>query len=209
MAAAVERPAIQPILRMLGSGDGAAIVELAVSLPLLIVLVVGIFDFGGAFNLKEELSNTVREGARFGAAQPTNDLCGSCNPPPSINAAAYLVDAYLTAAHINDCGLAAVLAGTPSGTGPPWTYSAASGGCGGTLTLKIAKDLSTGSGTPTCSLTMSNYGANGVIVNAPCTNVSISYPYQWHFNNVIQLISPGSSFALTNIQTNAIVANQD
>jgi hypothetical protein len=206
MPAAVERPAIQYSRSLPGSGDGAAIVELAVSLPLLIVLVVGIFDFGGAFNLKQELNNAVREGARFGAAQPTNDLCGSCNPPPSINAVAYLVDGYLTAAHINDCGLSGVLTGS---SGPPWSYSAASGGCAGTLTLKIAKDPSTGSGTPTCSLTMSNYGANGVSVNAPCTRVSISYPYLWHFNNVIQLISPGSSFALTNIQTNATVANQD
>jgi uncharacterized membrane protein len=59
---------------LLRQTEAAAIIEFAVALPLLIVLVVGIFDFGGAFNLKQKLNNAVREGARFGASQPTNDL---------------------------------------------------------------------------------------------------------------------------------------
>jgi Flp pilus assembly protein TadG len=188
----------------LHDGAGAAIVEFAVSLPLLIVLVVGIFDFGGAFNLKQELDNVMREGARFGAAQPTNDLCSSCGVPPSVDAIRYLVDSYLVAATINDCGLST--ASLPT-SGPPWIYTASSG-CTGTLSLGISKDP-TATASPSCSLAMSNYGANGVTVNALCTKVTITYPYQWHFNNVIQLISPSSSFALTNIQTSAIVANQD
>ena len=54
--------------------EAAALIEFAVALPLLVVLVMGIFDFGGAFNLKQELNNAVREGAGFGASQPTNDL---------------------------------------------------------------------------------------------------------------------------------------
>ena len=55
-------------LRLLRDTNGAALIEFAVALPLLVVLVVGIFDFGGAFNLKQELNNAVREGARFGPA---------------------------------------------------------------------------------------------------------------------------------------------
>ena len=54
-------------LRRLGGAEAAAMAEFAVALPLLIVLVVGIFDFGAAFNLKQELNNALREGARFGA----------------------------------------------------------------------------------------------------------------------------------------------
>ena len=54
---------------------------------------------------------------------------------------------------------------------------------------------------------MTNYG--GSTIYAPCTKVSIQYPYQWHFNNVIQLISPGSNFSLSNIQSDATAANQD
>jgi Flp pilus assembly protein TadG len=195
----------QRVFGVLEGANGAAIVEFAVSLPLLIVLVVGIFDFGGAFNLKQELNNAVREGARFGAAQPTNDLCTTCTAPPSVDAIRYLVDAYLRAARINDCGLNG--AAVPS-SGPPWSYTAASG-CVGTLTLTIAKDAVGGLGSPTCSLTMSNYGGTGVTAYAPCTKVSIQYPYEWHFNNVIRLISPGSSFLLSTIQTNATAENLD
>jgi Flp pilus assembly protein TadG len=186
------------------SGTGAAIVEFAVALPLLIVLVVGIFDFGGAFNIKQELSNVTREGARFGAAQPTNDLCNACGAPPSIDAIRYLVDSYLLAAKINDCGLNG--ATLPAG-GPPWAYTAAGNGCAGTLTLTIARDATGGLANPSCSLTMNNYG--GTTVYAPCTKVSITYPYQWHFNNVLHLISPGSSFLLSTIPANATVANLD
>jgi Flp pilus assembly protein TadG len=184
--------------------NGAAIAEFAVALPLLIVLVVGIFDFGGAFNLKQELNNAARQGARFGAAQPTNDLCTGCVAPPSVNAIRYLVDSYLNAAKINDCGLSTVGA---SSAGSPWTYTASTG-CSGTLTLTIARDASAGVASPTCPLlTMPNYG--GATVYAPCTEVTIQYPYQWRFDNVIQLISPGSHLLLSTIQTNATAANQD
>jgi len=186
---------------------GASLVEFAVSLPLLVVLVVGIFDFGGAFNLKQELSNAMREGARFEAAQPTNDLCSSCTAPPSVDAARYVIDAYLIAARINDCGLAG-LSASQSSSGPPWVYTS-SGTCTGSVILTIARDPSQGSGTPTCSLPASNYGSNGVNVYLLCANVSISYPYQWHFNNVIQLISPGTSLGLTNLQTAAAAENME
>jgi Flp pilus assembly protein TadG len=193
---------VRRFLVLLGTSGGASIVEFAVALPLLIVLVVGIFDFGAAFNLKQQLNNAARQAARFGASQPTNDLCTGCAAPGSVSAIRYLVDSYLTNAKINDCGLNTAA----SGTGSPWSYTAAAG-CGGTLTLTITRDASAEVATPTCQVTMNNYG--GVTVLAPCTMVTISYPYQWRFNNVIQLIAPGSHFLLSTIQTNATVANQD
>ncbi|PYY04272.1 MAG: hypothetical protein DMG69_31010, partial [Acidobacteria bacterium] len=54
--------------------QAAQIVELAVTLPVLMILVVGIYDFGQAFNLKQKLAGAVREGARFAANQSTGDL---------------------------------------------------------------------------------------------------------------------------------------
>ena len=201
---ALKRLLAERLFELPQSSTGAAIVEFAVALPLLIVLVVGIFDFGGAFNIKQEPSNVTREGARFGAAQPTNDLCNTCIAPPSIDAIRYLVDSYLTAAKINDCGLNG--AALPA-AGPPWAYTAAGNGCAGTLTLTISRDATGGLANPSCSLTLSNYG--GVTVYAPCTKVSITYPYQWHFNNVLHLISPGSTFLLSTIPANATVVNQD
>src|SRR5229473_8654510 len=85
--------------------DDAAsqIVEFAVALPLLAVFVVGIFDFSGAFTLKQKLTNAARDGARVAAAAPANDLG---NPvPTSVDLAFRVVDNYLQAVNVNDCGL--------------------------------------------------------------------------------------------------------
>jgi Flp pilus assembly protein TadG len=182
--------------------EGASIVEFAVALPLLVVLVVGIFDFGAAFNLKQQLNNAARQGARFGASQPTNDLCTGCAAPPSVSAIRYVVDSYLTNAKINDGGLNTAVALSP---GSPWIYTAT--GCAGPLTLTIARDATGVSGRASCQLTVTNYG--GLTVYAPCTKVSIRYPYQWRFNNVIQLVAPGSHSLLSRVPSDATVANQD
>ncbi len=111
---------------LLRATDAAALIEFAVALPLLVVLVVGIFDFGGAFNLKQELSNAAREGARFGAAQPSNDISPSISKPPSVDAIRFLVDSYLQTAHINDCGLSAIPEPN-NGGGLLWVYTASTG----------------------------------------------------------------------------------
>lgn len=176
--------------------DAASLAEFAISLPLLIVLVVGIFDFGGAFNQKQELNNAVREGARFGASQPTNDLCTGCPAPPSVDAIRVLVDSYLLAAHLNDCSLSTI--SSASTNGPPWVYSANAGCPTPGLTLTIVR------GYPQCNLT-----TPAPVVNIPCTQVTISYPYAWHFNSVIQLLAPGSNLALTTLTTASTAANMD
>jgi hypothetical protein len=177
--------------------EAAALIEFAVALPLLVVLVVGIFDFGGAFNLKQELNNAVREGAGFGASQPTNDLLNS-GTPPSVDAVRYLVASYLQAARINDCGLA-TMAAPASGVGQIWVY-ATRGSCPGLLQLTIQRPC-IGS---LCPPAVGTYPANTYIPN---TYVKISYPYQWHFNNVIQLLVPGANYALSSIKTDATAAN--
>jgi TadE-like protein len=204
-----ERAASSPrhqVFYLLRETGAAAIIEFAVALPLLVVLVVGIFDFGGAFNLKQELNNAVREGARFGAAQPTNDL--GLAQPPSVSAIRSLVDSYLLTAHIKDCGLngAAATGGSPLA----WTYTASGGGCPGTLTLTINR------GNPAAIVTPPHppypnlqETINGSTVNIPSTQVWISYPYQWHFNNVIQLLVPSASYTLGNIQSDATAVNTD
>jgi hypothetical protein len=61
-------------------------------------------------------------------------------------------------------------------------------------------------GYPQCNLT-ATYG--NATVNIPCTQVSITYPYAWQFNNVIQLVAPGSSLALSTIPTNATAINMN
>ncbi len=56
---------------LVGDTSGSQLLEFAVALPLLVVFVVGIFDFGAAFNVKQKLSNITREAARFASTLPT------------------------------------------------------------------------------------------------------------------------------------------
>jgi Flp pilus assembly protein TadG len=175
----------------LRNADAAALIEMAVSLPLLVVLVVGIFDFGGAFNLKQELNNAAREGARFGASQPSNDL--TQGTPPSVSAVRFVVDSYLTTAGINDCGLST--ASYALAVGYTWVFNASGNGCSMTLTVNRQNHVQEVIG--------------GSTINLLCTTVNISYPYQWHFNNVIQLLAPTANYSLGNIPADATAVNMD
>jgi len=177
--------------------EGSALAEFAVALPFLVVLVFGIFDFGGAFTTKQKLSNAAREGARAGSTLPTNDL-DSATTPATIDSIRYLVDAYLIAANINDCGLGTAAAAA----GPPltWTYTASGNNCVTPLILTVNRSYPI----PTTITGVSNP------VNVICTRVTIQYGYQWHFNNVIQLIAPGANYGATaQISVDAATPNID
>ena len=52
--------------------QGSALVEFAITLPLLVVFIVGIFDFSGAFNQKQKIEQAAQEGAIIAGAQPTS-----------------------------------------------------------------------------------------------------------------------------------------
>jgi Flp pilus assembly protein TadG len=54
-------------LKRLRTGEqGQAIVEMALTLPLLLLIVLGVFDFGLMFQRFEVVTNAAREGARLG-----------------------------------------------------------------------------------------------------------------------------------------------
>jgi Flp pilus assembly protein TadG len=58
------------------SDHGAVAVELALVLPLLLVLVFGIVDFGRAFNAQVSLTQAAREGSRLAAlGNPPATVC--------------------------------------------------------------------------------------------------------------------------------------
>lgn len=50
----------------LGAQRGQAVIEMALTLPLLLLIVFGIFDFGFMFQRYEVVTNAAREGARVG-----------------------------------------------------------------------------------------------------------------------------------------------
>lgn len=55
----------------LRSVKGQALVEFALIVPLLLLLILIIIDFGRAFYIQTALQNGAREGARFGTIHPT------------------------------------------------------------------------------------------------------------------------------------------
>jgi Flp pilus assembly protein TadG len=57
-------------IRLSRSERGAELVEFAVALPVLLVLVAGIVDFGFLFQRYEVITNAAREGARLASLAP-------------------------------------------------------------------------------------------------------------------------------------------
>jgi Flp pilus assembly protein TadG len=172
------------------------IVEFAVSLPLLVFFVVGIFDFSGAISLKQKLSNAAREGARVAAADPANDLDAAV--PASVWDAFWVVDNYLVSEKINDCGLASA---TPTLTAGTLTWvaskSGSSSGCPGTgITLTINRGWVT------------TVGNGAKAVHLIQTSVTLTYAYKWQFNNVAGLL--GQRFSgPTSFTTTATAFNEN
>jgi len=176
------------------------IAEFAISLPLLLVFVVGIFDFSGALTLKQKLTNAALVGARVAAADPANDLGNvSTTLPVSVQDAFYVVDNYLVSANVNDCGLA----------GAKPVQSA------GTLTW-----ISTASGCPTLSpntvkLTinrgfMTQQAIGATTEDVIGTQIEIQYPYKWTFNRVITLLVPGATYSsISYISSTATALNEN
>jgi Flp pilus assembly protein TadG len=95
--------------RFVGCASGNAVIELAFTLPLLLVVVMGIFDFGLMFQRYEVVTNAAREGARVGV------LPGYTSADAIARARQYLLSGGLTT-----CGtcITAPLANTTFGTPP-------------------------------------------------------------------------------------------
>jgi Flp pilus assembly protein TadG len=52
---------------------GAAMIEMAITMPLLLLLSIGVFEFGRAFQYWQVLTNATREGARVATLPGTSD----------------------------------------------------------------------------------------------------------------------------------------
>ncbi|WP_026556464.1 TadE/TadG family type IV pilus assembly protein [Arthrobacter sp. 35W] len=109
-----------------GSERGAAAVEFALLLPVLLLLVIGIMEFGRAYNIQISASQAAREGARY--------------------AAVHYIDTGFTDAVAESTGLKAAPT-LPSGTTAKATYktstNAAATKCasGNTVTVTVVHQL--------------------------------------------------------------------
>ncbi len=185
------------VAALTGTG-GSQVVEFAVSLPLLLVLAVGIFDFGNAYNLKQQVAHASRDAARLGSSQSTLDL--TMATPASVLAIRDAVAQDLQNAKLSDCGLGAI-APVPAGGSNPWKWSfTASCGAAGNLVLTIDRG----------NVITSNMVVNSTNIKVIGTSSTLSYPYQWEFNRVIGFLVPGAAYPGTSqVSVTSYMANQN
>lgn len=208
-SSALARRHICPRLEQLRHTEGSAILEFAIAVPLLVVFVVGIYDFSGAFNQKQKIEHAAQEGAIIAAAQPMTDIvAGSTTTPAagptSLQPVVVAVfnslagNGLLPNANQGTCTVAALLE-----TQAVLTYTYKATGCSNDANDDLLITINRGwvvagssSGTTT---TPSIVGSV----------VTVSFPYHWRFNSVIQLLLPGASYqSITNVTESASVHNQ-
>ena len=156
-------------LELLKGSSGAQLLEVALMLPILLALVTGAADFGGAYKLQHDLNNACREGARFASSESTADLdCGSCNTvPQSVMAVRDVVANYLTNDSLTACAVST--SATYSSTNQAWTFGSSTSGCT-EFSLVIARGYSFVN------------GSTGT--NVMATNVTLAWPYTWTYGKV-------------------------
>ena len=183
------------VVSLLLDERGAAILEFAIALPLLVLFVVGIYDFSGAFNQKLKMEQAAQGGAIIAGTQPTSDIVSSNGNPVSLQAVVAAVfnslagSGVLPSANQGAC----VPPGTPGPvSGLTWTYTIS--GCNSAYTsnndLKIVINRASVSSGPPAAL---------------CTLVTVTYPYHWRFYGVIQSLF---STNYTSLSESATVHNQ-
>lgn len=164
--------------------EGSQLLEFALAAPFLLVLVVGILDFGQVYNLKQELNNAAREGARFAVGENSgaNNLTTS-----DVEAVRDVINNYLAGENVTQCAIGS----SPSVSGFVYTFSSSSTGCG-SFSLVINRAYTFTVGTTT-------------VVG---TRVTLTYPYVWSLGKMIGLILNGSSLSLpATIQTDCTMQN--
>jgi Flp pilus assembly protein TadG len=156
--------------RLAHSEKGAELVEIALALPFLLLMLLGLLDFGGAWVLKDQLTGAARDGARTAVADfndTTNPQCGGT--PCSVQAAASAVVQSLGDANVDTCGLTPSSMTPAAGAAFTWTYT--SNTCTASnlpWTIKVERAVP--------------QTVNGTI--ALSTRVTVAYPYAWNLGNV-------------------------
>ncbi len=187
---------------LLKNVQGSALLEFAIVLPLLVVFVVGIYDFSGAFNQKQKIEQAAQEGAIVAGAQPMSDIQSSNPNPDSLQPVVIAVfNSLADSGVLPNAGLSCTLPPpAPTPPAPPglaWTYTIS--GCsfaylGDKLAITINRGWVSASGPP-------------MLVG---TIVTVTYPYHWRFGSAIQLLFPGPNgySAPTQVTESATVHNQ-
>jgi len=157
-------PTAKPIASKLGNADGAEIAEVALVLPLVFMLLLGIVWFGRAYNIY----STIQQAAQQGAITAARDSCATCagGNAPSNNAAA-AASAVVGVLQANNLPLSQIQQWEPNSPAQACPSPAPS--------------------PPSCSLTTNNiWVCSSVLLNsssepAQCgAMVSFQYPFQFY-----------------------------
>jgi Flp pilus assembly protein TadG len=174
---------------------GSALLEFAIALPLLVLFVVGIYDFSGALNQKQKIEQAAQEGAIVAGSQPTSDIQASNGSPNSLQA--------VVAAVFNSLAGNGVLPNANQGTCvPPGTVGAVNG-LAWTYTISGCNNAYTTNNNLT--IVINRASVSSAPPSVLCTVVTVSYPFYWQSYGVIQSIV-STSFTL--ISESATVHNQ-
>lgn len=180
--------------------EGSALVEFAISVPLLVVFVVGIYDFSGAYNQKQKIEHATQAGAMLAAAQPTGDMDPAVPDPQSLQPVLNVIlnslaaDAVLPLANQGSCAVPLQPPSAVTNSQLQWTYTVKGCSADPADNLIIVID-------------------RGVVAAGPpatvSTSVTVSFPYHWRFNSVIQVLLPGASYAaVTDLRETSVVHHQ-
>jgi Flp pilus assembly pilin Flp len=120
--------------RLIRRNSGAAAVEFALVLSVLVMLVMGMVDLGHAFYLKQIITNASREGARYGVVYISNG--GVRIPPDNLNPS--IQDWVLKGpSDGGQCDLSNILAGDDPKVDPTLGTGYTSGAVGDDLIVKV------------------------------------------------------------------------
>lgn len=167
--------------------NGSQLAELAIILPVLFLIIFGIWDLGAAFALKQKLTNAAREAARIVVSETGCPTCTGV--PPRIQAAAGAVVQYLDNDGLDaSCITPTAPTSTASYTDPAgntvqyqWQYT-----CNG-ITLIISRGDTSPHG-PYISITE----PSGSVVRAAATQVTLTYPLSWRAERLLPEPVPAS-----------------
>lgn len=164
---------------------GSQLVEFAIVVPLLFLVLFGIWDLGTAFAMKQKLTNAAREGVSVVTSNPSDLLDSNgnaCTPAPcSFQVAAETVAAYLNNAGLDSsCLEKAKATQGPDPSGEEWIYSCDS------ITLDINHGATVKVTSGTC--TTSSGTLNGSVATPcyiPATKVALGYPLRWRAQGLL------------------------
>lgn len=147
--------------KLLSGTGGQEIAEAAIVLPLLFMLLLGIYWFGRAFNIYGTINHAAREGARVGIVS----TCASCSIPNNPASNAQIASAVTQALQASKLDPNSVSVYSPSLTfcgGLPASCNSPSSN--GNITICSNVQFNVGSSSPVCG-----------------TSVSFKYPFQFWF----------------------------